>query len=77
LNRYWLTPAYEEGFDEKVVEINAVYQQAPERAKQGLHTESLVSESLVRYVAVQSFFEEKIPVRTSFSTTKARSAVNE
>jgi len=41
LSRYWLTPAYEEGFDEKVTEINAVYQQAPERAKQGQRTESL------------------------------------
>lgn len=41
MNRYWLTPAYEEGFDEKVAEINAVYQQAPERAKQGQRTESL------------------------------------
>jgi transposase len=41
LNRYWLTPAYEEGFDEKVAAINEVYKQAPERAKQGQHTESL------------------------------------
>ena len=36
-----MTPAYEEGFDEKVAEINAVYRQAPERAKQGQRTESL------------------------------------
>jgi hypothetical protein len=41
LSRYWLTPAYEEGFDEKVAAINEVYKQAPERAKQGQHTESL------------------------------------
>jgi len=36
-----LTPAYEEGFDEQVADINAVYKQAPERAKQGVRTESL------------------------------------
>jgi len=36
-----LTPAYEDDFDEKVAEINAVYQQAPQRAKQGQRTESL------------------------------------
>lgn len=41
MSRYWLTPAYEEGFDEKVAVINEVYKQAPERAKQGQHTESL------------------------------------
>jgi len=41
LNRYWLTPAYEEGFDGKVSDINEVYKQAPERAKQGQRTESL------------------------------------
>lgn len=41
MSRYWLTPAYEEDFDEKVTDINGVYQQAPERAKQGQHTESL------------------------------------
>ena len=39
--RYWLTPAYEGGFDEKVADINEVYKQAPERAKQGQRTESL------------------------------------
>lgn len=39
--RYWLTPAYEEGFDEKVSDINEVYKQAPERAEQGHRTESL------------------------------------
>jgi transposase len=36
-----LTPSYEEGFDEKVADINAVYKEAPERAKQGQRTESL------------------------------------
>lgn len=41
MNRYWLTPAYEEDFAEKVTDINAVYQQAPDRAKQGERTESL------------------------------------
>jgi transposase len=41
LSRYWLTPAYEEDFDDKVADINAVYRQAPERAKQGQRTESL------------------------------------
>ena len=39
--RYWLTPEYEEGFDEKVSDINEVYKQAPERAKQGQRIESL------------------------------------
>jgi flagellar biosynthesis chaperone FliJ len=41
LSRYWLTPAYEDGFDDKVTDINVVYKQAPERAKQGQRTESL------------------------------------
>ena len=36
-----MTPAYEEGFDEKVTDINDAYKQALERAKQGQHTESL------------------------------------
>lgn len=36
-----MTPAYEEGFDEKVTDINEVYKQAPARAKQGQRTESL------------------------------------
>ena len=36
-----MTPVYEAGFDDKVAEINDVYQQAPERAKQGQRTESL------------------------------------
>lgn len=41
MSRYWLTPAYEEDFDEKVTDINDVYKQALERAKQGQRTESL------------------------------------
>lgn len=36
-----MTPAYEEGFDEKVADVNEVYKQAPARAKQGQRTESL------------------------------------
>ena len=36
-----MTPAYEEDFVEKVTDINEVYQQAPDRAKQGERTESL------------------------------------
>lgn len=36
-----MTPAYEEGFDGKLANINEVYKQAPERAKQGQRTESL------------------------------------
>jgi hypothetical protein len=41
LIRYWLTPGYEDGLDEKIADINATYKEAPERAKQGQHTESL------------------------------------
>jgi len=41
LNRYWLTPADEEGFDEKVTAINRVYKQAPELAIQGERIESV------------------------------------
>jgi hypothetical protein len=41
LSRYWLTPAYEEGFDDKVADINDVYKQAPEKAKQGQRFESV------------------------------------
>jgi transposase len=40
LNRYWLTPAYEADFDAKVYDINGLYQQAPELAKQGQRIES-------------------------------------
>lgn len=40
LNRYWLTPAYEANFDAKVSDINGLYQQAPELAKQGQRIES-------------------------------------
>lgn len=41
MNRYWLTPAYESDFDEKVADINEVYKQAPELAKQGKRFESV------------------------------------
>ena len=41
MSRYWLTPAYEDGFDDKINDINEVYKQAPERAKQGQRTESV------------------------------------
>ena len=41
MSRYWLTPAYEADFDEKIADINDAYQQAPERAKQGEHLESV------------------------------------
>ena len=41
LNRYWLTPAYEADFDEKVSDINGLYKQAPELAKQGQRFESV------------------------------------
>lgn len=40
LNRYWLTPAYEADFGVKVSDINGLYQQAPELAKQGQRIES-------------------------------------
>ncbi len=33
--RYWLTPSPDEQFDEKVQDINTLYRQAPELAKQG------------------------------------------
>jgi len=41
LSRYWLTPGYEAGFDNKVSAINGVYKQAPELAKQGERIESV------------------------------------
>lgn len=41
MNRYWLTPAYEADFDSKVTDINGLYQQAPELAKQGQRFESI------------------------------------
>ena len=40
MNRYWLTPAYEADFDVKVNDINRLYKQAPELAKQGQRIES-------------------------------------
>ncbi len=36
-----MTPGYEDGFDEKVADINLIYKTAPERAKQGQRTESV------------------------------------
>jgi len=33
--RYWLTPAQDEQFDQKVEDINRLYQQAPELAQKG------------------------------------------
>jgi len=36
-----LTPAHEADFDEKIADINEAYKQAPERAKQGEHLESV------------------------------------
>jgi len=33
--RYWLTPVYDENFDEKVTDINALYRQAPELTDKG------------------------------------------
>lgn len=41
MNRYWLTPAYEAGFEGKVSDINALYRQAPALAEQGERIESL------------------------------------
>lgn len=41
MNRYWLTPAYEADFDAKVTDINGLYKQAPELAKQGQRFESI------------------------------------
>ena len=41
MNRYWLTPAYEADFDAKVSDINELYKQAPELAKQGQRFESV------------------------------------
>jgi len=41
LNRYWLTPAYEADFDAKVGDINNLYKQAPELAKQGQRVDYL------------------------------------
>jgi hypothetical protein len=35
LIRYWLTPAQDEQFDQKVEDINRLYQQAPELAQKG------------------------------------------
>lgn len=41
MSRYWLTPAYEAGFDEKVADINQLYKAAPELAKQAERVESV------------------------------------
>ena len=40
MNRYWLTPAYEADFDDKVNDLNQLYQQAPELTRQGQRLES-------------------------------------
>ena len=39
--RYWLTTEKDERFDEKVADINTLYQQAPELVKQGIRVESI------------------------------------
>ena len=39
--RYWLTTEKDERFDEKVADINTLYQQAPELVKQGIQVESI------------------------------------
>ena len=39
--RYWLTTEKDERFDEKVTDINTLYHQAPELAKQGVRVESI------------------------------------
>ena len=41
MSRYWLTPAHEVGFDDKVTAINLIYKEAPQLAKQGEHIESV------------------------------------
>lgn len=41
MNRYWLTPAYETGFDDKIADINDLYQHAAERTQQGQRVESV------------------------------------
>ena len=41
MNRYWLTPSYEADFEAKVSDINGLYKQAPELAKQGQRIESV------------------------------------
>ena len=41
MSRYWLTPAYETGFDEKVTDINQLYKAAPELAKPAERVESV------------------------------------
>ena len=41
MSRYWLTPAYEVDFDEKVADINDIYKQAAELVKQGQRVESV------------------------------------
>ena len=33
--RYWLTPVYDEHFDEKVTDINTLYRQAPDLTDKG------------------------------------------
>jgi hypothetical protein len=56
LNRYWLTPAYEADFDDKVADINQIYKQAPELAKQGERIESVDEMTGVQALAYISHF---------------------
>ena len=39
--RYWLTTEKDERFDQKVADINTLYQQAPQLVKQGIRVESI------------------------------------
>ena len=41
MHRYWLTPAYEADFDDKVTDINGIYKNAIELEKQGERVESV------------------------------------
>ena len=55
LNRYWLTPAYEADFEIKVSDINGLYEQAPELAKQGQRFESIDEMTGVQPVDIGDF----------------------
>jgi len=49
LNRVWLTPADEADFDVKISDINGLYKQAPELAKQGQRIESTKVFAFIEY----------------------------
>lgn len=63
LVRYWLTPAVDEQFDEKVADINELYQRAPELMEAG---EAVVSTDELTGVQALERKHETLPMKSGY-----------